>query len=282
MKKTRSRILSADEEKILFNRYLDEGDDRARNDLIMAYKPLAVKAATAFAKRGVVDLHDLCQEAYIALAHAIDKFDRTKEVRLSTFAAFYIRAALVKYVMDNCGVVRVGTNFADKKVFSNLRRMVAEIERRTGSPLTDAGRQEIADNLSVNLTVVRRMEARVFDSDISVASISSSDEDDAAATSHVPDGMIVQSASVVSDATMDKSRVMSKIVSSVHDTYSGRDLEIVMARIQGDMTPERYAALVSRHGITVERIRQIQRGALAQIRLALLDEGIDGMHAISA
>lgn len=280
MKRKRTRMLTPAEEREMFDRYLDQGDLAARDALLLAHKPMAVKAARAFASRGTVSLEDLCQEAYVALAQAIAKFDRSKNVRLSTFAAFYIKAGLMRYVMDSSGAVRVGTNFNDKKVFANLRRMVSEIEARTGRTITDEGRQEIADQLHVGISVIKRMEARVFDNDVSVEGFDTNREDGTSGGA-LPSSLVTAGGERGIEQRLDLERLMRKITCVVHECYSGRDLEIVMARIKGDMTPERYADLISRHGITVERIRQIQRGALLQIREHLASEGIDRLDGIS-
>lgn len=277
----RSKILSVEEERALFDRYLDEGDIRARNELILAYRPLAVTAAKAFAMRGTVPLEDLCQEAYIALAQAVEKFDRDKGVRLSTFGAFYMRAALMKYIMNNSGVVRVGTNFSDKKVFANLRRMTSEIEARTGKPIDDEGRQEIADALKVDIGVIKRMEARVFDADVSVDSVDSPRDDNGAGAVPVHENLSEPSHETEVAANIDAARLTEYIASVVEASYSGRDLHIVQERLKGDMTPERYRALIDRYGITVERIRQIQRQGLATVREALVGRGIDGMSKVT-
>jgi RNA polymerase sigma-32 factor len=281
----RERMLSAEEERALFGRYIDDGDETARDELLLAYKPLAVRSATGFAKKGNLPLEDLCQEAFIALAQAIAKFDRNKEARLSTFAAYYIRAALMRFVMDHTGIVRVGTNLADKKIFSNLRRMVSEIEARTGNVITDDGRREIAERLGTSLKAIQRMEARVYQMDASTNDMDASSGEGRSENSRAvphPKALIVDSHEGEISAEKDRSTVVSRAWDIVRSNFDGRDLEIVTERLKGEMTPDRYKLLVEKHGITVERIRQIQRGGLAVIRDGLSVDGITGMHAISA
>ena len=187
--------------------------------------------------------------------------------------------------MDFHGVVRIGTNAPDKRVFQNLRRMVAEIQARNGGrPITDADREAIARKLRVKVESVRRMEPRVFASDVAIAPTDSCDaEEDRGSAMSVARGNVisVEGGQKGVERDLDQREVMARIVSIVEANFHDRDLEIVRARLAGDMTREKYDALVARHRISVERIRQIQRAALGVIRAQLMDDGIAGMAAVS-
>lgn len=163
----------------------------------------------------------------------------------------------------------------------NLRRLVSEIQSKNGDrPINDADRENIAKELGVKVAVVERMESRVFAQDVQIAHTDSvSDDEDRMVTSS---GIIaVEGEQGDIDRMADQVRMMQKIRDIVESNYEERDLEIVSQRLQGDMTPEKYAALVSRYDISVERIRQIQRGALRSIREALREEGVMGMSDIA-
>ena len=183
--------------------------------------------------------------------------------------------------MDYYGVVRIGTNQPDKKVFMNLRRMVSALQAKNGGqPITDADRESIAAQLKVKVSTVKRMEPRIFASDVSVASTDAVSEDD---------GRMITSSGVIAidgeqgtvEAELDQRKVMAMIHEIVSTSLDERDLEIVQAKLSGDMTREKFDALVSKHNISVERIRQIQRAAMATIREGLQRQGITGIDAIA-
>lgn len=282
MARKKVQMLTAEAELALLDAYLDHGDISARNQLVDAYMPLVTRMAKAFSERGTSRLQDLVQEGAVGLTEAIDKFKRGQGSRVSTLATYYIKARLLRHAMDFTGHVRVGTNLPDKKVYMNLRRMVSEIQAKNGDrPITDADRNAIAEELGVKTSVVMRMETRVFAQDVQIAHTDSVSEDG-------DDHMVTNSGIIAVegeqgniDCMFDQAKMMQKIWSIVENNYEERDLEIISQRIQGDMTPEKYDALVSRYNISVERIRQIQRGALEAIRNALQEEGVSGMSDIA-
>ena len=191
----------------------------------------------------------------------------------------------LRHAMDFHGVVRIGTNLPNKKVFMSLRREVAEIQARNGGrPITDADRETIALKLKVKVESVRRMEPRVFATDVAIAPTDSCDpEDDRGSAMSVARGNVisVEGGRRGVERDMDQREVMARIASIVEANFHDRDLEIVSARLAGDMTRENYAELVGKHHISVERIRQIQRAALGVIRVQLMDDGIEGVAAVS-
>lgn len=276
----RTKMLSEEEERRLLDLYLDNDDMMAREKLILAYLPLATKAAQNVARRGTVPLADLCQEAAIALGEAIDRFDRTKEARISTLARIYIRAALLRYVMDNNGIVRVGTNFSDKRIFMNMRRMVSDIEAKTGAPLTDAGREQIAKDLGVKLIAVKRMEPRIFANDAHVSPTDSFDDEDGG-VSLGKSGIVIQGEQGNVEGSIDGGRIMGAIKTIIARSYQGRDLEVIEARLRDDFDKKQLVALATKYGITVERIRQIQRAGLETARNYLAAQGIESLDDVS-
>jgi RNA polymerase sigma-32 factor len=184
--------------------------------------------------------------------------------------------------MDFASHVRVGTNLPDKKVYMNLRRLVAEIQSKNGDrPINDADREAMAKELNVKVSVIARMEARVFAQDVQIAHTDSVSEDGEEHTVTNAGVIAVEGEQEELNRVSDQMRMMKKIREIVENNYDERDLEIVGQRIMGDMTPEKYDALVSRYNISVERIRQIQRGALETIRNALQEEGVNGMSDIT-
>ena len=277
-----TKMLSQEDELRYLDAYFDRGDIAARNALITAYMPMAKRAAAAFARRGHARAEDLVQEAYLGLSQAIDKFDRSRNCRLSTLAQYYIQSALMRYAMDNHCVVRVGTNLPDKKVFQNLRRLVAEIQATNGGqPITQADRREIAAKLGVKPENVARMEPRVFANDIAVAHTDSMNEEEDYTTFATSGIIAVDGDQKDVDRDMDTREIMDRIQRIARASFSERDLEIVKARLEGDMTKSKFETLRARHKISIERIRQIQRAGLRKIADGLRQEGICGVDHVT-
>jgi RNA polymerase sigma-32 factor len=266
------KMLTAEEELTLFAQYRGNGDIRARNRLLLAHGPLVVRAVKNFVNRGTASVDDLRQEAFLGLARAIDKFDPSRGARLSTFAVFHIKQALTRYAMDQSGVVRIGTNSNDRKVFVHLRRMISEIEKRTSAPITDAGREEIAKKLGVSLGAVRRIESRIFEADICVEQVADGEI--------VVAELAVESVERKVDMSLDADSLMKRLTSVVEETYSGRDLMIAMEQIRGELDALRIVEVAARHGITADRVRQICAGVLLRLRVALERDGV-GFDEIS-
>lgn len=281
--KKRTQMLSLEDERKLLDDYLDRGDISARNKLITSYMPMVTRAARAFADRGTAPLADLVQEGAIGLSEAIDKFKRDQNARLSTLATYYIKARLMRYAMDfSSGDFRVGTNLPDKKVYMNLRRMVSEIQAKNGGrPITDADRADIAAELGVKVEVVARMEPRVFANDVAISHTDAVAEDREDVSVSNAGVIAVEGEQSKVDCMADQAQMMRRIQEIVIQNFSDRDLEIVSERIRGDMTRERYDHLTSKYGITVERVRQIQRGALDLIRNTLIQDGIASIDDIA-
>lgn len=284
MAKRQAKFLEKNTELELLSEFQETGSQSAMDRLVAAYAPLVNKMAHAYARRGSCNIQDLLQQANFGLIEAIHAYRPDFNSRLSTLASHYIKARLMRYVMDFSSAVRIGTNLPDKRAYTRLRPMISEIQAKNGyRPITDADRQTIAEKLGVRLEVVQRMEARIYANDVSIVAENSSDqdEDDKRSASHCVEALSVEGGQYEVDCRTDQARIMARIRTVVEQNFSGRDVEIIQSRLAGNMTPEKYAALTDRYGITVERVRQIQRGALAMIRQALEADGITSVSDIA-
>jgi RNA polymerase sigma-32 factor len=266
----RSEILDRDVERKLANDWLQNNDYKARDRIIIAYRPLALAAATEMAKASGMDVEDLAQEAFAALTTALDKFDPELGYRFGTFARWHIQGELNRHVMDFFGPCRIGTNLSDKKVFMQFRKRRAEIEARTGRTLDEIGRQEIADEIGVPIDVVRRMEPRLSSRDPSLDE-PIGDPDEGGATRGQ---MLVDLSPTPEEATIrDKDgRLMAGILCDVMAELSDRERAILSARLLGDKRRQ-LLDIGDDLGITKERVRQIERRALRHLRAAIENRG---------
>jgi RNA polymerase sigma-32 factor len=119
--------ISREEEQDLARRYRDTGDRDALFRLVTSNLMLVVRVALSF-RRAARNLLDLVQEGNLGLMAAIDRFDPEMGVRLPTYAAWWIRAYIVKYLLDNVRLVRVGTTNARRKLLRNLRQEKSRLE----------------------------------------------------------------------------------------------------------------------------------------------------------
>jgi len=265
---SKSALLTAERESELVAQMRGTGGEgprrraHAREQLILAYLPLARRMAHNAAVRGVVPRDDLESEACIALTMAIDKFDPERGTRISTLASIDIKSALMHYVMNNSGPTRLGTNLDDKRVFMNLRAKIREIESREGRPVQDKDLDAIAEDLGVKLTAVKRMMPRIFASDTTISGTDTVAEDDNGTILGGRGGMAyiaTAGGQEEREVAMDLSRIVRVMEDVTSARWSGRNREIIMAYVRGPCSKKKLDELAEKYNISVERVRQIQR-----------------------
>jgi RNA polymerase sigma-32 factor len=171
-------LLLRDHEFELARKWREESDVTALHELVRAYTRLVVATAARFRNYGL-PMGDLVQEGNVGLMQAASRFEPDREVRFSTYAAWWIRSAMQDYILRNWSIVRTGTTAAQKSLFFNLRRLRARIEDVSGRPLSHEGRAKIAEELNVEVADVEAMEIRLGAIDQSLnAPISEGGEDD--------------------------------------------------------------------------------------------------------
>lgn len=156
-------LLTREEEHDLAVRYQETGDVKAAYQLVTANLRLVVKIANEY-RRAAFSLLDLIQEGNVGLMLAVKKFDPYKGVKLSTYAAWWIRAYIIRYVMDNWRMVKLGTTQAQRKLFFNLRKEKRRLENLGFTPEAKL----LAENLDVTEKEVVEMEQRMGASEPSI------------------------------------------------------------------------------------------------------------------
>ena len=156
----RQPLLDRQHELDLARRWRESGDEAALHELVIAYSRLVISIASRFRNYGL-PLGDLIQEGNIGLMQAAARFEPERDVRFSTYANWWIRSAIQDYVLRNWSIVRTGTTAAQKSLFFNLRRLRAKLNSATKATLSPEDRQEIADELKVDITDVEAMEVRL-------------------------------------------------------------------------------------------------------------------------
>jgi RNA polymerase sigma-32 factor len=265
-------------EQQLAKAYLESGDVAARDRLINAYAPLASSLAIQVARQSGMHLfEDLQQEANAALVGVVDRFDPALGYRFGTFARWHILSDLRRFVMDNVGCCRVGTNAADKKVFTNFRKERAKIEAETGRPLDEDGREQIAKALKVDIEVIYRMEPRVLRSDVAVDTLITAQDDEEAGygeqlidTAPSPEAACAEG--------VDRSRVRDALAEAI-DSLDGREMRIIHARYLLTK-PISLQSLADEMKISRKAVQSIENRAFNRLQHALREQGISAEEAL--
>ncbi|WP_448203650.1 RNA polymerase factor sigma-32 [Azospirillum sp. sgz302134] len=278
----REPLLTRDHEFDLARKWREEGNERALHELVRAYTRLVVATAARFRNYGL-PMGDLVQEGNVGLMQAASRFEPDREVRFSTYAAWWIRSAMQDYILRNWSIVRTGTTAAQKSLFFNLRRLRAKIESisqgnggGSGGGLTKEGREWIAGELQVDVTEVESMEMRLSASDQSLNSpvADGSDEDwqDFLADQRPsPEEVVIG---------MRDSRTRSQWLAEALGELSPRERTIIQERRlreEGATLEELGREL----GVSKERVRQLEHRALLKLRQSMLKrvEGYEDLLA---
>lgn len=262
-------LLSRERELTLARLWREHGDEVALHELVMAYMRLVISTASKFRNYGL-PMADLVQEGAAGLMQAAARFEPEREVRFSTYAAWWIRSAMQDFILRNWSVVRTGTTAAQKALFFNLRRLRAKIDDGSGGPLDDAGRAFIAHELQVNISDVEAMEMRLSGGDQSLnAPISPSGEDE------WQDFLTDERPSPEETVMFARdSRTRSIWLAQALAELSDREQTIIKERRLRDeaRTLEELGRVL---GISKERVRQIEHRALEKLKSSLQQRTVD-------
>ena len=155
--------LTAEEERSLIRRYQQEGDQEAAHRLVTSNLKLVVKIALIY-RRVYNNVMDLIQEGNIGLIQALGRFDPGKGTRLPTYASWWIKAYIIKFITDNFRIVRIGTTNQRRKLLFNLRKEKERLRLQGIEPTTSL----IAKRLDVPVKEVRAVEHAIESSDLSL------------------------------------------------------------------------------------------------------------------
>jgi RNA polymerase sigma-32 factor len=256
-------LLSRDGEFALTTAWHDRRDIAALHELVIAYTRLVVATASRMRSYGL-PIGDLVQEGTIGLMQATQRFDPDRDVRFSTYAAWWIRAAIQDYVLRNWSIVRTGTTAAQKSLFFNLRRLRGRIEDTSGEAFGDSGRRQIATTLRVDLVEVERMEQRLAANDQSLDAPFSGNGD-GAWQDFLADSRPTPEAAVIS---LRDNRRRSEWLAQALGELSPRERRIInerRLREEGSTLEELGREL----GVSKERVRQLESRALSKLRVSI-------------
>jgi RNA polymerase sigma-32 factor len=245
-------LLTREEEHALAVRWHEEGDREAAVRLVTANLRLVVMIAREY-QRAFHNLLDLIQEGNVGLLEAVKNFDPYRGVRFPSYAVWWIRAYIIRYVMNNWRVVKIGTTQAQRKLFFNLQK---ERERLEREGFAAAEPRLIAQRLDVKEKEVVEMEQRLAARDVSVDAPLQEGED-ATLLDFLPGP--AQTADAVADE--EYHRLVRETAGGFRRLLRGKDLVVYERRLEPLMRDEEPVTLQEigdEFGITRERVRQIE------------------------
>lgn len=255
----RHPLLSPDEEHTLAVGYQKNPEDlAAAARLVTANLRLVVKIAYEY-RRAYKNMMDLIQEGNIGLMQAVKKYDPYRGVKLSSYAAWWIRAYMLRFILNNWRLVKLGTTQAQRKLFFNLSKEKSRLSAMGIEP-TDA---EIAKRLNVAESEVAEMDKRLARSDASLdASVGESDGRSVSRVELMPSP----------GSTPDKlaegaelSELLQGRLSEFRETLSGKDVIIFDKRVVAD-EPLTLQELGDEFGVSRERVRQLEARLTGKLR----------------
>jgi RNA polymerase sigma-32 factor len=257
--------LTLEQEQSLARRWIEQGDRQACDLLVGSHLRLVTKIAKGFLGYGL-PLADLVGEGNLGLMRAISRFDPDKGFRLSTYAQWWIRAAIHEFILNNWSLVKLGTTGAQKKLFFNLKRLKARMGVLEDGRLIAQATAAIAVNLGATEAEVVQMENRLSAVDCSLnASIKAEDgstewQDILVDEQDDQETLVERQQSARTEATWLQEGLA---------VLTDRELDIFLARRLRDQ-PITLEELSGRYSVSRERIRQIEMRAFHKVREAVL------------
>ncbi len=256
--------LDRDEERELARRFREEGDRDAAARLITSNLMLVVKLALMY-RRAIRNVMDLIQEGNIGLMEALKRYDPSQGVRFSTYAAWWIKAYMLKYLLDNARLVRVGTTNARRKLLYNLRREQRKLEAQGIRPTPKL----LAERFGVSEEDVVEVDKALSARDVSVDQPLSDDS-----RSTIADVLPADTPSVEDEvAEQEIKERVRKVLDEFRETLSERDRAILDQRLVAE-DPATLQELGNRFGVTREAMRQAE-AKLKKRLAAFLRERLD-------
>ena len=256
-------MLEPDEEYALAKRVQDENDQDAAFKLVSSHLRLVVKIAMDFQRRWMQNGLDLIQEGNVGLLKAVTKFDPEKGIKFSYYAAFWIKAYILKYIMDNWRMVKVGTTQTQRKLFYNLNKERNRLQSMGFDPTTEA----LSKSLGVSENEIVEMDQRLSKNDMSLNTPLGEDSD-ATKMDFLPSlGPGVED-TIASDQIVE---LLLNNIKEIRPTLNEKEVAILDDRLLSE-DPITLREIGEQFGVTRERVRQIEARLLSKIREYMTDK----------
>lgn len=255
-------FLSREEEKRLAVKFKEEGDLQAVTELILSHLRLAASIAMEY-KNLPFNLMDLIQEGNVGLMQAIKKFDPYKDIRVSTYASWWIRAYILKYILHNWRLVKIGTTEAQRKLFFRLSKERERLEKMG----YEAGPKLLADRLDVKEQEVVEMQQRLGGWESSLDAPAGPESDETLAN------LLPSDQEAVDDrlAKDELQALFQEKLKEFSKTLKPRELEILNERILSE-NPKTLEVFGKKYKISKERVRQLEENLIKNLKKFMKQE----------
>jgi len=253
-------MLSADVEQALCYRWRDHHDISAAHQLVSSHLRLVVKIALGYRGYGLPS-EELVGEGHVGLMRAVCRFDPDRGVRFATYAIWWVRAAVQEYILRNWSLVRIGTTASQKKLFFNLRRLRSQLRELDDGVLKSEHVSRIANMLRVPEHDVISMNQRLTASDYSLNASVRNDRE-----GEWQDWLVDETES--QESTLAEREERDQRIAILPDalkTLGPRERLVLIERRLKD-NPRTLEELAQQHGVSRERIRQIEGRALEKLQ----------------
>ena len=262
---SRFPLLAPDEEIELTRRVRDTGDSDAAFRIISSHLRLVVKIAMDFQRRWMQNVLDLIQEGNVGLMRAVNKFDPDKGIKFSYYATFWIRAYILKFIMDNWRMVKIGTTQAQRKLFYNLNKERQKLIAQGFDPSASV----LSERMGVTEEQIVEMQQRLDAGDVSLDLPVSDENGSATRMDFLP---ALEPGIEDSYGDSEVARLVQDGIRDILPQLSEKEAYILEHRLLTD-DPVTLREIGERYHVTRERIRQLEARLLAKLRTHL-GEGI--------
>ena len=261
----KAAILEKEEEFYLINDWRDNKTPKSLQKILNSYLRLAVSYARKYSSYGL-PIDDLIHEGVLGIMHALEKFDTSKDFRLSTYASWWIRASIQDYILKNWSVVRTGSTASQKALFFNLKKIKQQINDVSREFMGQEELNKVSNMLNVKSIEVQNMESRLTGGDLHLnQKVDNETENDL--MSLLADER--QNPEETYEDFNDKN-IKKDFINQAINTLNEREKIIIRLRKfrERSITLDELGQKLK---ISKERVRQIETKALEKLKRALLD-----------
>ncbi len=259
-------LLSKEEEETLSRKWYEHGDIDAAHRLVTSHLRLVAKIAFKYRGYGL-PMGDVIAEGNIGMMQAVKRFDPNKGFRLSTYAMWWIRAAIQEYILRSWSLVKIGSSAAHKRLFFNLRKLKKKIDANGEHGLTDEQAGDIARILDVSREEVLDMDARMSASDVYLNSPISNDGEEQKMD------LLADTSASHEEIIADRQELEQKrgLLARAMAKLSGRERDILERRRLKD-DPDTLEDISQQYNISRERVRQIEVRAFEKLQKEMVSD----------
>lgn len=250
-------MLKPDEEFDLIRQYREKNDTKAAFRLISSHLRLVVRIAMDFQRSWMQNIQDLVQEGNVGLMKAVQKFDPDRGIKFSYYASFWIKAYILKFIMDNWRMVKVGTTQVQRKLFYNLSKERQRLQNQG----FEVNSSSLSKSLNVSEQDITQMDQRLGSSDLSLDTPFSED------TSMTRMDMLPALGTPVEDLLAEEElvHILKDQIKGMMPLLNDKERDVLEQRLMNE-EPVTLREIGEKYNITRERVRQIEARLIEKIR----------------